>query len=47
MHKVNIYRTKSSLFITDSQTQKFILEVILIIQLLALENKTEIKVIKN
>ena len=44
MYTVNICRTKSSLLINDPQTQKFILEVIPIIQLWALENKTAINI---
>ena len=41
---VNIYRTKSSLLINGPQMQKFILEVIPIVQLWALENKSAIDI---
>ena len=44
IHTVNIYRTKSSLLINGPQTQKFILELISIIQLWTLVNKTVIYV---
>ena len=44
IYTVNICRTKSSLLINDLQTQKFILEVIPIIQLWALENKAAINI---
>ena len=39
IYTVNIYRTKSSLLINGPQMQKFILEVIPIVQLWVLENK--------
>ena len=39
LYTVNIYRTKFSLLINGSQMQKFILEVIPIVQLWVLENK--------
>ena len=42
IHTVNIYRTKSSLLINGPQTQRFILELIPIIQLWTLVNKTVI-----
>ena len=42
IYTVNIYRTKSSLLINGPQMQKFIREVIPIIQLWELENKTAI-----
>ena len=41
---VNIYHTKSSLFINGRQMRKFILEVIPIIQLSALQNKIAIAI---
>ena len=41
---VNIYRTKSSLLINGPQMQKFILEVIPIVQLWALGNKSAIDI---
>ena len=41
---VNVYRTKSSLLINGPRTQKFILEVIPIIQLWALENKIAVNI---
>ena len=44
IYTVNIDRTKSRLLINDPQTQKFILEVIPIIQLGAIENKTAINI---
>ena len=44
MYTVNIDRKKSRLLINDPQTQKFILEVIPIIQLGAIENKTAINI---
>ena len=44
IYTVNIYRTKSTLLINGSQTQKFILEFIPITQLWALENKTAINI---
>ena len=44
VYTVNIYRTKSRLLINGPQTQKFAVEVILIIQLLALENETAISI---
>ena len=44
IYTVNVYRTKSSLLINGPQTQKFILEVIPIIQLWALENETAINI---
>ena len=44
IYTVNIYVTKSSLLINGPQTQKFILEIIPIIQLWVLENKTAINV---
>ena len=44
IYTVNIYRTKSSLLINGPQMQKFILEVIPIVQLWALENKSAIDI---
>ena len=44
IYTVNIYRTKSSLLINGPQMQKFILEVIPIVQLWALENKSSIDI---
>ena len=44
VYTVNIYRTKSRLLINGPQTQKFAVEVILIIQLWALENKTAVSI---
>ena len=44
IYTVNVYCTKSSLLMNGPQTQKFILEVIPIIQLWALENKTAINI---
>ena len=44
IYTVNIYRTKSSLLINGPQMQKFILEVIRIVQLWALENNSEIDI---
>ena len=41
---VNVYRTKSSLLINGPRTQKFILEVIPIIQLWALQNKIAVNI---
>ena len=44
IYTVNIYRTKSSLLINGLQMQQFILEVMPIIQLWALENKIAINI---
>ena len=44
IYAVNIYRTKSSLLINGPQMQKFIVEVIPIVQLWALENKSAIDI---
>ena len=44
IYTVNIYRTKSSLLINGPQMQKFILEVIPIVQLWALEDKSAIDI---
>ena len=44
IYAANIYRTKSSLLIIGPQPQKFMLEVIPIIQLWARENKTAINI---
>ena len=44
IYTVNIYLTKSSLPINGPQVQKFILEVIPIVQLWALANKTAIDI---
>ena len=44
IYTVNIYLTKSSSLINGSQVQKFILEVIPIVQLWALANKTAIDI---
>ena len=44
IYTVNIYRTKSSLLINGPQMQKFILEVIPVVQLWALENKSAIDI---
>ena len=44
IYTVNIYQTKSSLLINGPQMQKFILEVIPIVQLWALENKSAIDI---
>ena len=44
MYTVNIYLTKSSFLINGPQTQIFVLEVITIIQLWALEDKTPINI---
>ena len=44
IYTVNIYRTKSRLLINGPQMQKFILEVIPIVQLWALENKSAIDI---
>ena len=44
INTVNIYRTKSSLLINDPHTQKFILAVIPLIELWAIENETAINV---
>ena len=44
IYTVNIYLTKSSLLINGPQMQKFILEVIPIVQLWALENKSAIDI---
>ena len=44
IYTVNIYRTKSSLLINGPQMQKFILDVIPIVQLWALENKSAIDI---
>ena len=44
IYTVNIYRPKSSLLINGPQTQKFLLEVIPIIQLWTLEYKTTINI---
>ena len=44
IYTVNIYRTKSSLLINGPQMQKFMLEVIRIVRLWALENNSEIDI---
>ena len=44
IYAVNIYRTKSSLLINGPQMQKFMLEVIRIVRLWALENNSEIDI---
>ena len=44
IYTINIYQTKSSLLINGPQMQKLILEVMPIVQLWELENKTEIAI---
>ena len=44
INTVNIYRTKSSLLINGPHTQKFMLEVIPLIELWAIENETAVNI---